>query len=126
MKVVVVGGGFAGLSAAIALQERRHDVVLLERRGVLGGRATSFRDAVTGEDVDNGTHLMIGGYTATLDLIRRAGAGDLVLVQENLRLEWVDDAGNDGPRLSAVPRAPSPPGRPPRPAGAAAGEAAGR
>ena len=46
VKVVVVGGGFAGLAAAIALQERRHEVTLLERRGVLGGRATSYRDAV--------------------------------------------------------------------------------
>lgn len=93
MKIAVVGGGFAGLAAAIALQERRHDVVLLERRGLLGGRATSFRDAVTGEDVDNGTHLMVGAYSATLDLIRRASAGDLVSAQENLRLDWVDDAG---------------------------------
>jgi uncharacterized protein with NAD-binding domain and iron-sulfur cluster len=66
MKVVVIGGGFAGMAAGIALQERRHDVVLLERRGVLGGRATSFRDAVTGDEVDNGTHLMVGAYTATL------------------------------------------------------------
>jgi squalene-associated FAD-dependent desaturase len=93
MRVVVVGGGFAGLAAAIALQERRHEVVLLERRGVLGGRATSFRDAVTGEDVDNGTHLMIGAYSATLDLVRRAGAGDLLLTQDNLKLEWVDEKG---------------------------------
>jgi squalene-associated FAD-dependent desaturase len=93
MKVVVVGGGFAGLAAAIALQERRHQVVLLERRGILGGRATSFRDAVTGEDVDNGTHLMVGAYTATLDLVRRAGAWDLLRPQENLRIEWVDDRG---------------------------------
>ncbi|MCG6923309.1 MAG: hydroxysqualene dehydroxylase HpnE [Acidobacteria bacterium] len=93
MKVVVIGGGFAGMAAGIALQERRHDVVLLERRGVLGGRATSFRDAVTGDDVDNGTHLMIGAYTATLDLVRRAGATDLLNPQENLKIEWVDDEG---------------------------------
>ncbi len=93
MKVVVVGGGFAGLAAATLLQERRHDVVLLERRGVLGGRATSSRDAVTGEDVDNGTHLMLGAYSSTLDLVRRAGAGDLLLPQDNLKIEWIDERG---------------------------------
>jgi squalene-associated FAD-dependent desaturase len=93
MKVAVIGGGFAGLSAAIALQERRHQVTLLERRGVLGGRATSYRDALSGEDVDNGTHLMIGAYAATLDLARRAGAEDLLLVQDELRIDWVDERG---------------------------------
>jgi len=93
MKVVVVGGGFAGLSAAITLQERRHQVLLLERRGVLGGRATSFPDSLSGEDVDNGTHLMIAGYEATLDLVRRAGAADLLLVQDHLRIDWRDERG---------------------------------
>jgi squalene-associated FAD-dependent desaturase len=93
VKVAVVGGGFAGMAAAIALVERRHQVTLLERRGVLGGRATSFRDAVTGEDVDNGTHLMIAGYAKTLDLVRRAGAEDLLLVQDDLRIDYVDDRG---------------------------------
>jgi squalene-associated FAD-dependent desaturase len=93
MKVAVLGGGFAGLAAAIDLQERRHDVVLLERRGVLGGRATSYRDAVSGEDVDNGTHLMVGAYTATRDLMRRAGAEDMLLVQDNLRIDYRDDRG---------------------------------
>ena len=93
MKVVVVGGGFAGLAAAIALQERRHQVTLLERRGVLGGRATSYRDAISGEDVDNGTHVMIGAYADTLDLVRRAGAQDLLLEQDDLHIDYVDDLG---------------------------------
>ena len=65
MKVVVVGAGFAGLAAAIRLQERRHEVLLLERRGILGGRATSYVDAPSGDEVDNGTHLMLGAYRET-------------------------------------------------------------
>ena len=101
----MVGAGFAGLAAAISLQERRHEVTLLERRGVLGGRATSFRDAASGEDVDNGTHLMIAGYGATLGLLRRAGAGDLLLMQDDLRLDYVDDRGESA---LACPRLPAP------------------
>ena len=101
-RVVVVGGGFAGLAAAVALQERRHQVTLLERRGVLGGRATSFPDAQSGEDVDNGTHLMIGAYTATLELLRRAGAEDLLLRQDDLRIEYADERGRTSLRCARL------------------------
>ena len=104
MKAVVIGAGFAGLATAIDLQERRHQVTLLERRGVLGGRATSYRDAVSGEDVDNGTHLMVGAYAATFDLVRRAGAEDLLLFQDDLHIDYVDDRGRsslDCPPLAA-------------------------
>jgi squalene-associated FAD-dependent desaturase len=93
MRIVVVGCGFAGLAAATVLQERRHQVVLLERRGVLGGRATSSRDALTGDEVDNGTHLMLGAYAETLELLKRAGANDLLRFQDDLRIEWVDERG---------------------------------
>lgn len=93
MRVVVVGGGFAGLTAAVHLQEQRHEVTLLERRGVMGGRATSFPDAVSGEHVDNGTHLMLGAYAETLDLVRRAGAEELLLEQDNLAVDWIDEQG---------------------------------
>ena len=48
----MIGGGFAGFAAAVALQENRHQVTLLERRGILGGRATSYPDAVSGEELD--------------------------------------------------------------------------
>lgn len=103
LKVVVVGSGFAGLAAAIALQERRHEVLLLERRGVLGGRATSFPDALSGEHIDNGTHLMVGAYAETLDLVRRAGAGDCLLEQRDLRLDYLDQHGYTSLDCPALP-----------------------
>ena len=116
----MVGGGFAGLAAAIHLQERRHEVLLLERRGVLGGRATSYRDAASGEDVDNGTHLMIAGYGATLDLVHRAGAEALLHVQDDLRIDYVDDQGPTALACPPPPCAPAPAGRTARPARALA------
>jgi hydroxysqualene dehydroxylase len=103
VKVVVLGAGFAGLAAAIALQEKRHEVTLLERRGVLGGRATSYRDVLSGEDVDNGSHLMVGAYQDSLDLIRRAGGGDLLVEQENLHIDYVEDAGPTALRCPSLP-----------------------
>jgi squalene-associated FAD-dependent desaturase len=105
VKVVVLGAGFAGLAAAIALQEKRHQVTLLERRGVLGGRATSYRDALSGEDVDNGSHLMVGAYRDTLDLIRRADAAGLLLEQEDLLIDYAEDAG---PTVLRCPPLPAP------------------
>jgi hydroxysqualene dehydroxylase len=104
LRVAVVGGGFAGLTAAIDLQKRGHQVTLLERRGVLGGRATSSRDAITGDHVDSGTHLMVGAYHETLALLREAGAEDLLLVQPSLKIDYIDAQGVtslDCPRLPA-------------------------
>jgi squalene-associated FAD-dependent desaturase len=105
LRVVVVGGGFAGLSTAILLQEGRAQVTLVERRGVLGGRATSFREKSFDEDVDNGTHLMVGAYSATLDLLHRSGASDLVSFQDDLAIEYVDELGFSSLRC---PRLPAP------------------
>jgi len=93
LTIAVLGGGFAGLQAAIALRERGIPVVLLERRGILGGRASSYRDAQSGDEIDNGVHVLFGAHTATLDLIRRAGAESL--------LRWDPRSGptwSDGPR----------------------------
>ena len=58
--VVVVGGGFAGLSAAAALAERGKRVLVADARAQLGGRATAFRDRETGELVDNGQLVLFG------------------------------------------------------------------
>ena len=60
--VIVIGGGFAGLSAATALAEKGFRVLVLEARPSLGGRASVFTDPATGERVDNGQHILTGAY----------------------------------------------------------------
>jgi squalene-associated FAD-dependent desaturase len=104
-RVAVVGGGFAGLAAGVALAERGHEVVLLEARRRLGGRAYSFRDAATGTTVDNGQHAMMGCYTHTLAFLARIGAADRVVRQRDLLVEM-----RDARRGVAAIRAPGLPG----------------
>ncbi|HUK92076.1 MAG TPA: FAD-dependent oxidoreductase, partial [Blastocatellia bacterium] len=41
-RIVIIGGGFSGLAAGVSLAESGAEVILLERRGFLGGRAYSF------------------------------------------------------------------------------------
>src|SRR4029077_10412199 len=64
---------------------------------------TSFRDAQSGEEVDNGTHLMIGAYQATLDLVRRAGAGDLLLEQDALQIDYAEEGRRSRLLCPALP-----------------------
>lgn len=75
-RAFVLGGGVAGLTAAFGLRDRGYDVVLLESRGWLGGRAFSSRDAATGWMLDNGPHVMLGCYRAMRALLQRLGTED--------------------------------------------------
>ncbi|NOT26110.1 MAG: NAD(P)-binding protein [Acidobacteria bacterium] len=90
---IVIGAGFAGLSAATALCERGLRVLVLEARPTLGGRATAFTDPATGERVDNGQHVLFGCYDETFLFLRRLGAESLVSVQPQLTVETIDRDG---------------------------------
>ena len=71
--VAVVGGGLAGLAAAVALAEPGCRVDLFEAAAQLGGRAASFRDPATGELVDHCQHVSMGCCTNLADFCRRDG-----------------------------------------------------
>jgi hydroxysqualene dehydroxylase len=89
-RVVIIGGGFAGLAAAVRLSERGLKVLLLERRGFLGGRAYSFIDTKTGDTVDNGQHLFMGCYRHTIAFLKKIGSLDRLKFQSTPRVDFLD------------------------------------
>jgi uncharacterized protein with NAD-binding domain and iron-sulfur cluster len=90
---VIIGAGFAGLSAAARLARDGARVIVLEARVRLGGRATAFPDRETGELVDNGQHVLLGCYTDTFAFLREIGAIDNVRVQPHLSVSMIDRSG---------------------------------
>lgn len=103
---VIVGGGFAGLSAAARLASIGARVLVLEARSRLGGRATAFLDRETGELVDNGQHVLLGCYRETFAFLRLIGAANNTVAQAELALTSIDRDG----RVSRLrcPSLPSP------------------
>lgn len=76
--VAVIGGGIAGMSAACALADGGFNVTLLERRGYLGGRASSYLHPGVNEVIDNCQHALIGAYTNLIGFFRRIGVEDKI------------------------------------------------
>ncbi|MEO6594744.1 MAG: FAD-dependent oxidoreductase, partial [Planctomycetota bacterium] len=69
----VLGGGIAGIAAALGLRDRGLEVTLLESRAWLGGRAFSSLDRTVGRRLDNGPHVMLGCYREMRALLARLG-----------------------------------------------------
>jgi squalene-associated FAD-dependent desaturase len=94
LPVLVLGGGFAGLAAAVDLAESGMRVLLLERRSFLGGRAYSFTDKTTGDTIDNGQHLMMGCYHHTLSFLEKIGATAKLKFQRSPRVDFLQERPN--------------------------------
>jgi squalene-associated FAD-dependent desaturase len=104
--VLVLGGGLAGLSAAVRLAEAGRKVTVVEATRAPGGRARSFPDAATGRELDNGQHLVMGCYRETLAFLRTIDSTDGIYFQKDLSVRMVKPGGQ---RLSLdCPPLPAP------------------
>ncbi len=81
MKIAIFGGGIAGLSAAIHLLDKGYEVSLYEKRSVLGGKVSVWKDH-DGDSIESGLHVIFGGYKELQALLKKIGA-------EN-NFEWKD------------------------------------
>jgi zeta-carotene desaturase len=100
--VAVIGGGVAGMAAACALAEGGYTVQLIERRGYLGGRASSYLHPGVNEVIDNCQHALIGAYTNLLGFYSRIGVAN--------KIHWTTDYTmiEPGGRRSALGASPLP------------------
>ena len=103
LPVIIVGGGVAGLSAAVHLAHAGRSVTLFDRRQHLGGRTYSFRDETTGDTVDNGQHLLMGCYADTLRYLDLIGSRPLARLQRSLHIDFADVLTGRKTALHAAP-----------------------
>lgn len=87
---IVIGGGFAGITAAVRLTEANWKVTLIEARERPGGRVLSLKDSATGEIIDNGQHLMMGCYEDTLRLLATLNTTHILRRQRALRVWFAE------------------------------------
>jgi squalene-associated FAD-dependent desaturase len=109
-RTAVVGGGLAGLTAAIGLADGGDDVVLLEARPRLGGLTSSFpRASAAGElVVDTGQHVFLRCCTEYLALLDRLGVRDRVVLQDRLTIPVARPRPGDTPRTATLRRSELP------------------
>ena len=105
-KVVVIGGGLAGMAAACDLADRGHPVVLMDKRPFLGGRAFSFPDPDAGREIDNGQHVFLGCCTAYVSFLEKLGVLHNTHIPPDLNVPILGYAGRKGVLRSANLPAP--------------------
>jgi squalene-associated FAD-dependent desaturase len=99
--VIVIGGGLAGMSAAVELAEAGLRVTILESRPWLGGATFSF--ARRGLTIDNGQHMFLRCCTAYRDLLAKLGVAGSAPVQEALNLTVIGPDCQVALRRSGLP-----------------------
>jgi squalene-associated FAD-dependent desaturase len=90
---IVIGGGFAGLSSAVYLSEKKINTHLIESSPKLGGRAYSLLNEKFNDEFDNGQHILMGCYDDTLEFLDKIDTSYLVDIQKSLSINFVKQYG---------------------------------
>jgi len=88
--VTVIGGGVAGLSAAVFLSQKDFKVKVIEASPKLGGRAYSFFDKDKNQFFDNGQHILAGWYKNTFEYLKIIGSYDKLNFQKELEVNFIN------------------------------------
>ena len=89
-RVYVVGGGLAGLSAAVHLAEHGSNVELIEGAPQAGGRCRSYFDPALEQVIDNGNHLVLSGNHAVKTYLRSIGAEASLAGPDRTEFDFAD------------------------------------
>ena len=87
-KVIIIGAGIAGLSAAVQLAGKGFIVKIFEARKNIGGRMFAFTHTATGEMIDNGQHIISGAYTEFLSLLDELGTSQYLKSSDGLKVHF--------------------------------------
>lgn len=92
-KCLIIGGGLAGLSSAVFLNQKGYNAELIEASPKLGGRTYSFFDKENNTEIDNGQHILMGSYVTTFELLKIINAESIPEYQSNLEIEYYKKGG---------------------------------
>ena len=93
-KIIILGGGVAGISAAFYALERGFDVTLVEANSALGGRINSRIDSKTMDSIDNGQHLLVGAYDVFLDILKNIKTYANLKIQDVFSVKYLDKSSS--------------------------------
>lgn len=95
-RIAIIGGGWAGLAAAVSLKQSGERLCIFEASRHWGGRARTVE--LEGKALDNGQHIFVGAYAETLRLMRAVGLDpQQLLLRLPLRLHMADGFNLDCP-----------------------------